>query len=249
MNRYDLSGRTAVVTGGCNGIGAAIAEAFHHSGARVAIWDLHPDRRDARAASLDGTDTVFLPADVTDFASVDRALGATQDTLGPVDILVTSAGIAGPTFSLADYPLDAWSQVQRVNVDGTFHCCKAVVPGMVARSYGRIVAIASIAGKEGNPNASAYSVSKAAVIGLTKSLGKELAPYDIAVNCVTPATAQTRLLEQVSPEFIDYMRSKIPRDRFVTVEEIASLVCWMSSAENSFTTAGVFDLSGGRATY
>jgi 3-oxoacyl-[acyl-carrier protein] reductase len=164
-------------------------------------------------------------------------------------VLVASAGIAGPTSTLWEYPLDAWRQVQAINVDGVFHANRAVVPHMIERGYGRIVNIASIAGKEGNPNASAYSTSKAAVIGMTKSLGKELAGHDIAVNCITPATAQTRILEQVSDEFIEYMRSKIPRQRFATVEEIASMVTWLCSPENSFTTAGVFDLSGGRATY
>ena len=249
MNIYDLKGRTAVVTGGCNGIGAAIAERMLASGARVMLWDRDPDDIEARIAERLGDAARVHAVDVSDPDAVDAARQATEAAFGPVDILVNSAGVAGPTHTLADYPIDAWKAVQDVNVNGTFYCCQAVVPGMQAKGYGRIVNIASIAGKEGNPNASAYSASKASVIGLTKSLGKELATQDIAVNCITPATAQTRILDQVSDEFVEYMRSKIPRGRFVTVEEIASMVCWLVSAENSFTTAAVFDLSGGRATY
>jgi 3-oxoacyl-[acyl-carrier protein] reductase len=227
MNSYDFEGRVAIVTGGANGIGAEVVSRLVSSGARVAIWDLTPSDCEPKI----------------------KALSRTNDSLGAVDVLINSAGIAGPSSTVADYPVEQWQRVQRINLDGTFHCCKLLVPSMVARNYGRIVNIASIAGKEGNPNAAAYSASKAAVIGLTKSLGKELAAHDIAVNCITPATAQTRILEQVSEEFIEYMRSKIPRGRFVTVEEIASMVLWIASAENSFTTAAVFDLSGGRATY
>jgi len=249
MNTYDFSGKCVVVTGGANGIGAAVAERALSSGARVAIWDLAPDRAEDRIARHAGPDVLFFQVDVSDPASVDGALHQTEAKFGNVDILVNSAGIAGPTHTIAEYPVDAWKEVQDINLTGTFLCCRSVVPGMIAQGYGRIVNIASIAGKEGNPNAGAYSASKAGVIALTKSLGKELAAHDIAVNTVTPATAQTRLLEQVSDEFIDYMRSKIPRGRFVAVEEIASMVCWLASAENSFTTAAVFDLSGGRATY
>ncbi|WP_424987001.1 SDR family NAD(P)-dependent oxidoreductase [Microbulbifer sp. S227A] len=249
MNSYDYNGRVAAITGGANGIGAAIAERIVASGGRVAIWDMDISAPESRVASLSDAVCVMVQTDVSDLASVEAALAATKAAFGQVDVLVNSAGIAGPTSTVADYPADMWRKVQQVNLDGTFHCCRAVVPGMVARDYGRIVNVASIAGKEGNPNASAYSASKAAVIALTKSLGKELAKSDIAVNCITPATAQTRILEQVSQEFIDYMRSKIPRERFVTVEEIASMVLWMASAENSFTTGAAFDLSGGRATY
>jgi 3-oxoacyl-[acyl-carrier protein] reductase len=249
MNTYDLTGRAAVVTGGCNGIGAATVERMLASGARVAIWDMRPDDIEARIAARLGADLLALAVDVSDPEAVSAAAVETEARLGRIDVLVNSAGIAGPTHALADYPVEAWRRVQAVNVDGTFLTCRAVVPGMVRRGYGRIVNIASIAGKEGNPNASAYSASKAAVIALTKSLGKELAGHDIAVNCVTPATAETRILEQVSAEFIEYMRAKIPRGRFVTVEEIAAMVCWLASAENSFTTGAVFDLSGGRATY
>lgn len=249
MNRYDFSGRVAAVTGGANGIGAAIAERMVKSGAKVAIWDMDIDAVEEKIAMLASEDVQFCKVDVADFETVSQAATDTVGRFGAIDVLVNSAGIAGPTHTLVDYPIDQWRKVQAVNVDGIFHCCKAVAPGMIDRNYGRIVNIASIAGKEGNPNASAYSASKAAVIALTKSLGKELSGHDIAVNCITPATANTRILEQVSQDFIDYMLSKIPRGRFVTVDEIASMVCWMCSAENSFTTGAAFDLSGGRATY
>ena len=253
MNRYDLEGRVAVVTGGANGIGAAIVARMIESGARAVVWDAEPDEaseeaRDGKGAAPSDRRSVAR-VDVTDADAVERAAADVVRTHGSIDVLVNSAGIAGPSAPVAEYPLDAWRRVQSVNLDGTFHCCRAVVPGMVAAGYGRILNIASIAGKEGNPQASAYSASKAAVIALTKSLGKELAGHDIAVNCVTPATARTRILEQVSAEFVEYMRSKIPRGRFVTVEEIASMACWLCSAENSFTTGAAFDLSGGRATY
>ena len=249
MNTYDYSGKIAVVTGGANGIGAAVAERMVRSGARVAIWDMDISAPERKISALTQDQCLLVAVDVSDAASVKAALATTLSAFGKVDILINSAGIAGPTSTLADYPVDMWRKVQQVNLDGTFLCCQAVVPGMSAQNYGRIVNVASIAGKEGNPNASAYSASKAAVIALTKSLGKELAAQDIAVNCITPATAQTRILEQLSEEFIEYMRSKIPRGRFVTVEEITSMVLWMASAENSFTTGAAFDLSGGRATY
>lgn len=249
MNSYDFKGQVAVVTGGANGIGAAVAQRLVASGARVAIWDLDILARDERAASLPADMSLFQSTDVSDENSVSRATEATLSSFGRVDVLINSAGIAGPTATLAEYPPEQWRRVQRVNLEGTFLVSRSIVPIMVAQNYGRIVNIASIAGKEGNPNASAYSASKAAVIALTKSLGKELAAHDIAVNCVTPATAKTRILDQVSQEFIDYMLSKIPRGRFVTVEEIAAMVLWMASRENSFTTGAVFDLSGGRATY
>jgi NAD(P)-dependent dehydrogenase (short-subunit alcohol dehydrogenase family) len=249
MNSYDYSGQVAVITGGANGIGAAVAERMARSGARVAIWDMETSSPDSKISTIAEASRILVQVDVSDAGSVEAALAQTEQAFGKVDVLVNSAGIAGPTSTVADYPLEMWRKVQQVNLDGTFLCCKAVTPGMVARNYGRIVNVASIAGKEGNPNASAYSASKAAVIGLTKSLGKELAGQDISVNCVTPATAQTRILEQVSQEFIDYMLSKIPRGRFVTVEEISSMILWMASSENSFTTGAAFDLSGGRATY
>ncbi|HEX2135220.1 MAG TPA: SDR family NAD(P)-dependent oxidoreductase [Microvirga sp.] len=239
MNRYDFEGRRAAVTGGASGIGRAIVDRLLAGGAAVEVWDLRPEGV---------PNTTAREVDVTRWDAVKAAADA-ADRAGGLDILVCSAGIAGPNATTWDYPLDAWAQVMRVNVDGVFHCCRAVVPGMIARGYGRIVHIASIAGKEGNPNASAYSASKAAVIALTKSLGKELAERDIAVNCITPAAARTPILDQLSAEFIDYMLSKIPRKRFVEVDEVAAMVAWLVSAENSFTTGAVFDLSGGRATY
>ena len=242
MNRIDLTEKTAVITGGTHGIGAAIAERFEDSGAKVVIWDIETPATKSQTG-------LALSVDVSDAESVDAAMHKTLEEVGRVDILVNSAGIAGPTATLWEYPVDQWRRVQAVNLDGTFLCCRAVVPSMIQHGYGRILNIASIAGKEGNPNASAYSASKAAVIAITKSLGKELAGHDIAVNCITPATADTRILEQVSDEFIQYMLSKIPRERFVTVSEIASMVAWLCSAENSFTTGASFDLSGGRATY
>ncbi|MEM1288931.1 MAG: SDR family NAD(P)-dependent oxidoreductase [Pseudomonadota bacterium] len=249
MNSYDYAGRVAVVTGGANGIGAAIAERMAKSGARVAIWDLDVANVEAKIRGLEANLSALIETDVSDLASVEAALGKTREAFGKVDVLVNSAGIAGPTSTLSDYSPEMWRKVHDINLGGTFHCCRSVAPGMVDQDYGRIVNIASIAGKEGNPNASAYSSSKAAVIALTKSLGKELALSNIAVNCVTPATAQTRILEQVSEEFVAYMRSKIPRERFVTVDEVASMVLWMASEENSFTTGAAFDLSGGRATF
>ena len=249
MNSYDFQNRVAVVTGGANGIGAEVAAQLVASGANVAVWDMDISAPEDRITALVGDRLALIRTDVSDLDNVLAARDETERFFGRIDVLINSAGIAGPASPMADYPVDMWRKVQSVNVDGTFHTCRAIVPGMVARNYGRIVNIASIAGKEGNPNASAYSASKAAVIAITKSLGKEMAQHDIAVNCITPATAQTRILEQVSQEFIDYMLSKIPRGRFVTVQEVASMVLWIASADNSFTTGGVFDLSGGRATY
>ena len=244
MNKYDLDGRHAVVTGGAQGIGLAITERLVQSGAAVSIWDVDQDRA-AQVAFLHGGQVQARQVDVTSYESVSRAAQA-EDA---IDILVNNAGIAGPNMPLADYPLEDWKQVMDINMNGVFHCLKAVTPRMIEAGYGRIINIASIAGKEGNPNASAYSTSKAAVIAMTKSLGKELAGYDIAVNCVTPAAARTAIFDQMSEEHINYMLSKIPRNRFVLVEEVASLVGYLASADNSFTTGGVFDISGGRATY
>lgn len=249
MNSYDFNGRVAAITGGCNGIGAAVADRLAASGAKVAIWDMDISAPEARVSAIGDDHLLLVQTDVSDLASVEAAQAATEAKFGKVDVLINSAGIAGPTSALADYPAEAWRKVQAVNVDGTFHTCRTVTPGMIARNYGRIVNVASIAGKEGNPNASAYSASKAAVVALTKSLGKELAGQDISVNCVTPAAAKTRIFDQVSEDFVEFMLSKIPRGRFVTVEEIANMVLWIASAENSFTTGAVFDLSGGRATY
>ena len=249
-NRIDLFGRKAVVTGGAQGIGRAIVERFIESGADVAIWDRDQALAQQTADALKSqARVVAFAVDVTQYADVERTRDATIKALGGIDILVNNAGIAGPNVPTWEYPLDAWRSVMSVNLDGPFHCCRAVVPTMIAGKYGRIVNIASIAGKEGNPNAPAYSASKAAVIALTKSLGKELAGYDIAVNAITPAAARTAIFDQMTQQHIDFMLSKIPRGRFVTVEEIAALAAFCASAECSFTTGAVFDISGGRATY
>lgn len=250
MNRIDLAGRCAVITGGAQGIGLSIAERLLASGASVALWDADEKLLKITADNLSLKGRVhFCPVNVTDADAVQRAAEGTAQALGRIDILVASAGITGPNTKCWEYPVDAWRQVIDVNLNGVFLCCRAIVPLMISQAYGRIVNIASIAGKEGNPNASAYSASKAGVIALTKSLGKELAQYNIAVNCITPAAARTRLFEQMTQEHIDYMLAKIPRARFVKVEEIASMVAWLVSEENSYTTAATFDLSGGRATY
>jgi 3-oxoacyl-[acyl-carrier protein] reductase len=250
VNRIDLDGRRAVITGGAQGIGRAVAERLLASGAAVALWDRDRTLVEATRGELAGQGEVHAVAvDVTDLAAVERAAAATGEALGGIDILVNNAGIAGPNHMLWEYPAEAWRQVIEVDLNAVFYCCRAVVPLMIAQNYGRIVNVASIAGKEGNPSASAYAAAKAGVIALTKALGKELATRDIAVNCITPAAARTRILDQITQEFVDFMLAKIPRGRFVTVEEIAAMVAWLVSAENSFTTAAVFDLSGGRATY
>jgi len=247
-NNIDLGGRVAIVTGGAQGIGLALGKRFAASGARLVVWDV--DEAAMRDASADlPRDVRMERVDIADYASVEAGLERTLAALGRVDILVNNAALIGPNATLADYPLDAWRQVIDVDVNGTFHCCRALVPVMTRQQYGRIVNIASIAGKEGNPNASAYSTAKAAVIAMTKSLGKELAKHDIAVNCVTPAVARTPGAMRQSPEHIGYMLSKIPRGRFVELDEVAAMVAWLASEENSFTTGAVFDLSGGRATY
>lgn len=248
-NAIDLNQRAAIVTGGAQGIGRAIVERFLASGARVAIWDRDLDLARRTAAELDADKVIAVEADVTELKAVEAAATLTQAAFGRIDILVNNAGISGPNTSLWTYPPDAWAQVLAINLTGPFNCCRAVVPHMIAQNYGRIVNVASIAGKEGNPNASAYSASKAGVIALTKSLGKELAGYDIAVNCVTPAVAKTAIFDQMTQEHIDYMLSKIPRARFVRVEEVAATVAFAASADCSFTTGAVFDISGGRATY
>jgi 3-oxoacyl-[acyl-carrier protein] reductase len=249
-NRIDPAGRFAIVTGGAQGIGRAIAERFLDSGAAVAIWDHDAHLAENAGAALKAKGRVVtFTADVADYASVERARDVTIKSFGRIDILVNNAGIGGPTRPTWEYPLDAWRQVMAVNLDGPFHCCRAIVPHMIANAYGRIVNIASIAGKEGNPRACAYSASKAGLIALTKSLGKELAAYDISVNCITPSSARTALLEQFSADFMKAMLAKVPRGRFVRVEEIAAMAAFCASAECSFTTGAVFDISGGRATY
>ena len=229
MNKLDFAGRNAIVTGGMQGIGAAIAKRLAASGAKVTVWD------------LDGSPRV----DVSDPKSIEKALQA----MDKVDVLVNNAGVAGQNVPTVDYPIEEWERVLRVNLTSQFLCCRAVAPKMVKAKYGRIVNIASVAGKEGNPNAVAYSASKAGVISLTKSLGKELAQAGVLVNCVTPAAAKTAIFDQMTKQHIDYMLSKIPMNRFVEVDEIAALVCWLASEDCSFSTGGVFDISGGRATY
>ena len=249
-NTIDLAGRNAVVTGGAQGIGRAIVERFLASGAGVAIWDRDLALAQKIAAELkDRGKIAAVAVDVTDYAKVEHARDETVKAFGRIDILVNNAGIAGPNVPTWDYPLEAWRDVLSINLNGSFHCCRALAPLMIAQNYGRIVNIASIAGKEGNPNAPAYSASKAGVIALTKSLGKELSSYDISVNCLTPAAAKTAIFDQMTQAHIDFMLSKIPRGRFVTVEEIAALAAFCASADCSFTTGAVFDISGGRATY
>lgn len=244
----DFSGQVAVITGGAQGIGRAVGEALLKGGARIVIWDSDLDLAQQTADAL-GAGTLAIGVDIADWDSVSAARDATLEAAGRVDIAVNSAGVAGMNTTVENYPVEEFAKIVAINLLGTFHVNKAVVPTMRGAGYGRIVNIASIAGKEGNPNASAYSASKAGVIGLTKSLGKELADTDIAVNCVTPAAARTRIFDQMSQEHIGYMLSKIPRNRFLEVTEAASMIAWLASRENSFTTGGVFDLSGGRATY
>jgi NAD(P)-dependent dehydrogenase (short-subunit alcohol dehydrogenase family) len=250
VNQIDLTGRRAVVTGGAQGIGYAIGERLLRSGAAVALWDQDPvelERARAELAPLGRATAIAV--DVTSLPKVKSAVAETVQAIGGIDILVCNAGIAGPSVPLWDYPVSEWQRVLDIDLTGVFFCLRAVVPLMRAQNYGRICSTASIAGKEGNPNASAYSAAKAGVIALTKSLAKEVAGLDIAVNCITPAAARTRIFEQISQQHIDYMLAKIPRGRFVEVGEIAAMVAWLVSAENSFTTGAAFDLSGGRATY
>ena len=248
--KYDFSGSSAVVTGGAQGIGRAVATRLVSGGAAVAIWDRDAalGQKAARELAVVGT-VVAIDVDVTDYASVERARDQTRDRFGQIDILVNNAGVAGENAKVWEYRLEEWERVIAINLRGPFNCLRAIIPGMIGQNYGRIANVASIAGKEGNPTASAYSASKAAVIALTKSLAKEVAKFDIAVNAITPAVANTRMMEQVSAEHQRYMLSKIPRGRFVEVDEIAAMVAFMVSKECSFTTGAVFDISGGRATY
>ncbi len=245
MNKINLENKVAIVTGGAQGFGLAITKRFIQSGAKVLIWDNDTEYLN----KVDLKNTQKIEVDISNFRSVENAFASTLKYENKVDILVNNAGIAGPNFKTWDYPLKEWQKVIDIDLSGVFYCCKVVVPHFIMNNYGRIVNISSIAGKEGNPNAMPYSAAKAGVIALTKSLGKELAENNISVNCVTPAPAKTRIFDQITQEHIDYMLSKIPRNRFVLVEELASLVAWMSSEENSYTTGSTFDLSGGRATY
>ena len=250
MNQIDLNHRHAVITGGAQGIGLSIAARLLASGASVSLWDRDADVLKVALDQLRAKGNVS--SEIVDVSSAENVEAATESTVGKhgkVDILVASAGIAGPNHRTWDYPIDAWKQVIDINLTGVFFCCRAIVPYMVRQNYGRIVNISSIAGKEGNATASAYSAAKAGVIALTKSLGKETAANNIAVNCITPAAAKTRIFDQITQEHIDFMLSKIPRGRFLEVDEVSSMVAWLVSEENSFTTAAVFDLSGGRATY
>ena len=247
MNQIDLKDQVAVVTGGAQGIGLAVARRLQASGAKVSLWDQRADLLASAKAEIGAASTVQV--DITDYAAVAAATASVETELGRIDILVHSAGIAGKNAPLDEYELDEWRRVIDIDLNGAFHVNRAILAGMKARNYGRIVNIASIAAKEGNPNAAAYAAAKAGVIGMTKAVGKEVAKYDIAINAITPATAKTRILEELKPEFIDYMLSRIPRGRFLEVEEVANMVAWLVSRENSFTTAAVFDLSGGRATY
>jgi 3-oxoacyl-[acyl-carrier protein] reductase len=248
MHQFDLRNRTAIITGGAQGLGLGIAKRFIESGAEVIIWDI--DKRLIKEAKqeLNSNKLTLQIVDVTNFEDIKTNIDAIIINK-KVDIFVNNAGVTGLTTGLWDYPIDEWHKVLNVNLNGTFYCCKAIVPHMIKNNYGRIVNVASVAGKDGNANASAYSSAKAAVIGLTKSLGKELANKNIAVNVVTPASAKTRILDQMSKEHVQFMFSKIPRKRFLEMNEFASLVTWLSSEENSFSTAAVFDISGGRSTY
>jgi NAD(P)-dependent dehydrogenase (short-subunit alcohol dehydrogenase family) len=248
MNQLDLNDRHAVITGGATGLGYAIAQRMLASGASVTLWD-RDSAALAKACAALGSKATSVVVDVADIGAVTAAVAQTAVHAPAIDVLVNSAGVTGPNVKLWDYPADEWQKVMQVNVNGLFHCCREVVPQMRARNYGRIINIASVAGKDGNPNASAYSASKAAVIGLTKSLGKELADTGIRVNCVTPAAVKTAIFDQMSPEHIQFMLSKIPMGRFGTTEEVAAMVGWLATEDCSFSTGAVFDLSGGRSTY
>ena len=248
MHKFDLKNRTAIVTGGAQGFGYAIVKRFIDSGANVIIWDIDKKFIDLALKEINNEKLNYQIVDITNYDEVNNNFKIICEKY-KIDIFVNNAGVAGLNDKVWNYPNEEWLKVINTNLNSTFYCCKVVVPHMINNNYGRIINIASIAGKEGNPNASAYSTSKAGVIALTKSLGKELADKNIAVNCITPAAAKTRIFDQMTDEHINYMLSKIPRNRFVKVEELASIACWMASEENSYTTGGVFDLSGGRATY
>tara|TARA_B100001939_G_scaffold322661_1_gene313318 strand:+ start:85 stop:834 length:750 start_codon:yes stop_codon:yes gene_type:complete len=249
MINFNLNNRIAIVTGGAQGFGLSISERFIKSGAKVIIWDIDEIECKKAIKKINSENCSYEIIDVQQIENIKSKLNEIEKSFGKIDIFINNAGIAGPISTVENYPIDEWKKVVEMNLNSVFYCCKAVVPFMIKNNYGRIVNISSIAGKEGNPNASAYSSTKAGVIALTKSLGKELALKNIAVNCVTPAAAKTRIFDQVTQEHIDYMLSKIPRNKFAKVEELASLVSWLASEENSFATGAVFDLSGGRATY
>ena len=246
--KFDLNDRTAVITGGAQGFGLDIAKRFLDSGAKVIIWDIDPKLIDEASKEINNSSLSLSIVDISDYKSVETAVINILKN-SKIDILINNAGITGPTMPLWEYDIEMWNKIIKINLSGTFNCCRAVVPSMIKNNYGRIVNVASVAGKDGNANASAYSSGKAGAIGLTKSLGKELADKNIAVNAVTPAGAKTRILDQMSKEHVQRMLSKVPRGRFLEVHEFTSLVCWLSSEENTFSTAAVFDISGGRSTY
>jgi len=248
MHQFDLKNKTAIITGGAQGFGLNIAEKFLNSGANVIIWDVDEKKLQSVSKKINNPKLSYNVVDISSFEKVNKIVLEIEKS-SKIDILVNNAGITGPTTELWNYSLEDWNKVVEINLNGTFNCCKSIVPNMIKNNYGRIVNIASVAGKEGNANASAYSASKAAVIGLTKALGKELAKKNIAVNAITPAGAKTRILDQMSDKHVKFMLSKVPRGRFLELEELSSLVCWLSSEENSFSTAAVFDISGGRSTY
>ncbi len=248
MHQFDFKNKTAVITGGAQGFGLDIAKKFLSSGAKVFIWDIDENELIKATKEINNSNLEYNLVDVSNFQQIENTVKKII-TNNKIDILINNAGITGPTTELWNYNNDDWNKIIEINLHGTFYCCKTIVPYMLKQKYGRIVNIASVSGKDGNANASAYSSAKAGVIGLTKSLGKELATYNIAVNAVTPAGAKTRILNQMSKEHVQRMLSKVPRGRFLEVEELSSLICWLSSEENSFSTAAVFDISGGRSTY
>jgi len=248
MNKFDFKNRTAVITGGAQGFGLDIAKRFLNSGAKVIIWDIDEELLKSAVKELGHKDLSYNVIDVSNYSLVEKTV-AEINAKNNIDILINNAGITGPTAPLWEYDVEMWNKIVQINLMGTFNCCRAIVPNMIKNNYGRIVNVASVAGKDGNANASAYSSGKAGAIGLTKSLGKELADKNIAVNAITPAGAKTRILDQMSKEHVNRMLSKVPRGRFLEIHEFTSLVCWLSSEENSFSTAAVFDISGGRSTY
>jgi NAD(P)-dependent dehydrogenase (short-subunit alcohol dehydrogenase family) len=248
MHQFDLNNRTAIITGGAQGFGLDIAKRFLNSGVKTIIWDIDENELKKATQELNNPNLSYNLVDVSDYKNVKETIDEITKSTN-IDILINNAGITGSTSSLWDYDVDEWNKIIQINLMGTFNCCKCVVPNMIKNNYGRIINVASVAGKDGNANASAYSAAKAGAIGLTKSLGKELADKNIAVNAVTPAGAKTRILDQMSKEHVARMLSKVPRGRFLEIEEFTSLICWLASEENSFSTAAVFDISGGRSTY